>query len=160
MYLYKSLFSINKLNQNLVPFECSRCRAGLGTCVWFMRRFAEVWVCFIYKGGLCSLKWVFWVFKPTFLIGYAIWCLTSSAVSNTKPYSGGFDLEIDILVYSKFSGYNIISSRFHTKWSASGRSSADSKVSKTCSWCRCYRSKLNSRKNCFNLVWFSISFVF
>jgi len=56
MYLYKSLFSINKLNQNLVSFACSHCGAGLGTCVWFTRRFAEAWVCFIYKGGLCSLK--------------------------------------------------------------------------------------------------------
>ena len=28
MYLYKSLFSINKLNQNLVSFACSHCGAG------------------------------------------------------------------------------------------------------------------------------------
>ena len=28
MYLYKSLFSINKLNQNLVLFACSHCGAG------------------------------------------------------------------------------------------------------------------------------------
>ena len=32
MYLYKSLFSINKLNQNLVSFACSHCVGGLGTC--------------------------------------------------------------------------------------------------------------------------------
>jgi len=32
MYLYKSLFSINKLNQNLVSFACSHCGAG-----WYMR---------------------------------------------------------------------------------------------------------------------------
>ena len=28
MYLYKSLFSINKLNQNLVLFACSHCGGG------------------------------------------------------------------------------------------------------------------------------------
>ena len=31
---------------------------------------------------------------------------------------------------------------------------------KSCLACICYRSKLNSGKNYFNLVWFSISFVF
>ena len=32
MYIYKSLFSINKLNQNLVSFACSHCVGGLGIC--------------------------------------------------------------------------------------------------------------------------------
>ena len=32
MYLYKSLFKINKLNQNLVSFACSHCVRGLSTC--------------------------------------------------------------------------------------------------------------------------------
>ena len=32
MYLYKSLFSINKLNQILVSFACFHCVEGLGTC--------------------------------------------------------------------------------------------------------------------------------
>ena len=31
-HLYKSLFSINKPNQNLVSFTCSHCVGGFGTC--------------------------------------------------------------------------------------------------------------------------------
>ena len=32
MYLHKSLFVINKLNQNLASFACSQCVGSLGTC--------------------------------------------------------------------------------------------------------------------------------
>ena len=35
--MYKSLFSINKPNQNLVSFTCSYCIGGFGTCVGSQR---------------------------------------------------------------------------------------------------------------------------
>ena len=48
MYLYKSLFSINKLNQILVSFACFHCVEGLGTCGDSWRYGFVLFVCLFY----------------------------------------------------------------------------------------------------------------
>ena len=50
MYLYKSLFKINKFNQNLVSFACSHCVRGLSTCGG-----SQKYMGLFYLQRLCSL---------------------------------------------------------------------------------------------------------
>ena len=71
MYLYKSLFSINKLNQNLVSFACSHCVGGLETCGGYRIDFTRVtnrlgfvskrpWTNCTTQGSITTLLHLFW----------------------------------------------------------------------------------------------------